>query len=126
MKKALPYVVFTVIGCIIVFFKFVGCNNGPSDVEKYQDSLRIERALNDTIKIVGANLSKKFDSSVHKNTSDSLKFTKKYDSVVKVNARLKANFLSTRDTIVDLHNRLEMAFLFNDSNAVWRIADSLN
>lgn len=122
----MPYIIFASIGLLIVFFKFKGCNNGPSEVDRIRDSLRIEKALNDTIRIAASILSVKFDSSIHRNTVDSLKFTKKIDSLKKVNASLKSNFLSTRDTIVSLHSRLETAFLFNDSNAVWRIADSLN
>jgi len=52
MRKALPYVIFTAIGCAIVFFKLKGCNDkpGPDHTQDkvFVDSV-VEKAKKDSV-----------------------------------------------------------------------------
>lgn len=107
MKKALPYIIFGTIGLVVVFFKFQGCNSGPSDVDKIRDSLKVEKALNDTIKIEHISTLKKIDSVIHKSSKDSIRYTKKIDSITAAYVQLKSKFSGTKDSLFTLKNQLD-------------------
>jgi len=130
MKSILPYIIGFIVGvllCVILWEK--GCNNSSSEI-RLQDSLRIERALNDTIKIVKDNIAHRYDSVSAKKTKDSATYVYKLDSLNKAYMGLKSRFSDTKDSLFSLNSRLKQ--LANNSNdtdlkeVVSRLGDELN
>lgn len=118
-------IIIAILACALTFFLIRGCDKGKA-VQSLQDSLTVEREINDTVMSQARAWKLKHDSiTAAKQKGDSL-YTRKIDSLNTVCSSLKTKFLSTRDTIANLHDRLNKAFSDNDTTGVWDIADSLN
>lgn len=109
----------SIIGVIVLvviasFFLFRGCQQGKG-LQVIQDSLNREKALNDTIKIQSARVTKANDSIVVKNTHDSAKYASKIDSLTKIVQTLKGQFKITKDSIGTLYGNLKTYFLAHDT-----------
>lgn len=125
MSKYLPYFFVLLLGVGLCWLCMQGCHR-DSGIQKIQDSLQVEKKLNDTLKLRTTQISSLFDSTSRKNSTDSLMYNHKIDSFKRVTEVFKKSFLATRDTIASLHNRLSMAFINLDTVGVYRLADSLN
>lgn len=125
MSNILKYLAVFIGGGVLCFLLFRGCGKN-SAIQTLQDSLNIEKVLNDTIIVKASGLSKSNDSLMAHYKKDTGIYRHKIDSLTKVTITLKKSFLHTADTIRNLHDRLDSAFAANDTAGVWDLADSLN
>jgi len=121
--------IISIIGVVAIlavacFFLFRGCQQSKA-VQSIQDSLNVERALNDTIKIEKAVIAKANDSIMVKSHSDSAKFVSKIDSLSKVVATLRGQFKVTKDSIGTLYSNLKTYYLGHDTVALYRTYSEL-
>jgi hypothetical protein len=115
--KAISIIGVVVIISIACFFLFRGCEQSKS-VQAIKDSLNVERALNDTIKIEKAVISKANDSVMAKSHKDSTIFISKIDSLTKIVATLKGQFRVTKDSIGTLYGQLKTFYYQHDTVAL--------
>lgn len=115
--KVISYIGIVAILLIACFFLFRGCQQGKA-LESIQDSLNVEKALNDTIKIKATKVAQANDSIVVKNTKDSTKYVSKIDSLTRIVQTLKGQFKITKDSIGTLYAQLKIDYLNNDSAAL--------
>jgi hypothetical protein len=112
--------VFTFILCAIAIIGYAlkGCNRDNAAIQKIQDSLNVEKALNDTIKIKASRIAYFNDSLTVKHTKDSVKYISKIDSLVKVVQTLKGQFKVTKDSIGTLYGQLKTFYYQHDTVAL--------
>lgn len=115
--KLISYISIGVIVLIACFLLFRGCKQGKA-LQSIQDSLNVEKALNDTIKIKTVKMAKITDSIAVKNTNDSVKYVFKIDSLTRVVQTLKGQFKVTKDSIGTLYGQLKIFYLNHDSVAL--------
>lgn len=117
MNKAYLYVSAFLVGALLMFFWMKGC--GPSSgIDKIQDSLRIENALNDTISLQAKFLLRHSEALESKNKSDSLSYRKTIDSQARVIAVLQGKFRITKDSIGTLYDQLKVFYDAHDTIAL--------
>lgn len=115
--KIISYIGIVAILLIACFFFFRGCQQGKA-LQSIQDSLNVEKALNDTIKIKATKAAQTNDSIVVKNTKDSTKYVSKIDSLTRIVQTLKGQFKVTKDSIGTLYAQLKIDYLNHDSAAL--------
>lgn len=114
MSKVSLYGLAVCIGALVMFFWMKGCG-AASGVDKIQDSLNVEKALNDTIKTEALFMMQEIKRGDEKNTRDSLIFNHKIDSQSKVIAKLEGRFNVARDSIGALYANLKTFYLNHDT-----------
>lgn len=115
--KVISYIGIVAILLIACFFFFRGCQQGKA-LQSIQDSLNIEKALNDTIKIKATKAAQTNDSIVVKNTKDSTKYVYKIDSLTRIVQTLKGQFKVTKDSIGTLYDQLKVFYYQHDTVAL--------
>lgn len=127
--KIISYIGIVAILLIACFFFFRGCQQGKA-LQSIQDSLNIEKALNDTIKIKATKVAQANDSIVVKNTKDSTKYVSKIDSLTRIVQTLKGQFKVTKDSIGTLYVQLKTLYDAHDSiglaRTYYELRDQLN
>lgn len=92
------------------------CSN--QQVNTLTDSLKVEKALNDTLIIQTKQSLKKTDSIQQKKVIDSLSYTRKIDSQTRVIASLQGRLNVNKDSIKTLYANLKTFYLNHDTIAL--------
>lgn len=125
MSKIFPYLLVLIMGVVLCLVLRNGCGK-DSAIHKIQDSLNVERALNDTIKIALSASHKKFDSTSHKNTADSIRYTYKIDSQSHIISVLQGKFKVTKDSLWASYTQLKVFYLNHDTAALAQTYQNLS
>jgi len=125
MSKVFPYLLVVAMGIVLCLVLRNGCGK-DSAIQKIQDSLNVEKAINDTIKIALSTSHKVFDSTSHKNTSDSIRYTRKIDSQSHIIAVLQGKFKVTKDSLWNSYNQLKVFYLNHDTVALAQTYENLS
>jgi hypothetical protein len=112
--KVISYIAIGLLIIIASFFLYRGCGQGKA-VQAIQDSLNVERALNDSIKLQANRVAKSNDSILVKNSKDSVKYIFKIDSLTRIVQTLKGQFKVTKDSIGTLYGQLKTFYLNKDT-----------
>lgn len=124
MSKYIPYIVVLIIGAVICFLLMKGCRPGSS-IDRIEDSLRIEKALNDSIKISAVIVKKSNDSILTVKTKGDSAYKHKIDSQAHIIAILKGQFKVTKDSIGTLYDQLKTFYLAHDTTDLYKTYSEL-
>lgn len=117
MSKAYLYVLALLIGGLLMFFWMKGCNG--SGIQKLQDSLNVERVLNDTIAIRSKSLISKYEIEQTRDSIDRLDYQRIIDSQKLVINSLQGKFKVTKDSIGKLYDNLKVFYLDHDTASLF-------
>lgn len=114
MKLNWPAIVLFLVILVMGFFLFQTCNKGNS-LTTISDSIKIEKAVNDSLKKSLATIS--FDNEKIKDNyrADTIAYKRKIDSQAHIIAVLQGKFKVTKDSIGTLYTNLKKFYLDHDT-----------
>lgn len=116
MGKTVPYIAIFISGVVICWIFMNKCSN--QQVNMLTDSLKVEKALNDTLIVQTKQSIKKTDSIQQKKVIDSLAYTRKIDSQTRVIVSLQGRLNVNKDSIKTLYGNLKTFYLDHDTVAL--------
>lgn len=117
MNKGYLYVTAFLVGALVMFFYMRGCASPP--LHSLQDSLRLEKQLNDTIVIRSKALIAKYEWDAARDSIDRLAYQRIIDSQKRVINSLQGRFKSSKDSIFTLYGQLKTYYEAHDTLALF-------
>lgn len=116
MSSTIRYIVCVIAGVGICWIFMNRCTS--QQTQSLIDSLKVEKALNDTLIVQTKQSIKKTDSIQQKKVVDSLVYTRKIDSQTRVIASLQGRLNVNKDSIKTLYANLKTFYLDHDTVAL--------